>query len=115
MLLVGCGRRGPGAASTGPSGGRPAPEPPASFVARCAACHGQHGEGDGLAAATLNPRPRNFRDPAWQRATTDEAIRQVITAGGPSRGLSALMPAQGELRPGELDELVRYLRALRRE
>ncbi|SRR6266568_222506 len=32
----------------------------ASFTVNCASCHGAKGEGDGVAAAALNPRPRNF-------------------------------------------------------
>jgi len=32
----------------------------ASFGVNCASCHGPKGEGDGVAAAALNPKPRNF-------------------------------------------------------
>jgi hypothetical protein len=31
------------------------------FQANCSSCHGDNGEGNGSAAATLNPKPRNFR------------------------------------------------------
>ena len=34
------------------------------FAQTCATCHGASGGGDGPAAATLQPRPRSFRDPA---------------------------------------------------
>ena len=47
----------------------------ASFALNCAACHGAKGEGDGAAAAALNPKPRNFAKirsstgRAWRRST----------------------------------------------
>jgi mono/diheme cytochrome c family protein len=33
------------------------------FEKNCIQCHGQSGHGDGAAAATMNPRPRNFTSP----------------------------------------------------
>lgn len=104
---------GPAPRSSTPSSASTTPEAPAPYVARCLPCHGPHGEGDGAAAAALNPRPRNFRNAEWQRATSDEALRTVITLGGMARGLSAAMPAQGEMPPAELDAIVRFIRALR--
>jgi mono/diheme cytochrome c family protein len=85
-------------------------EAPASYRVRCASCHGDSGNGDGTAAASLTPRPRAFRDAAWQRATTDERIRAVITGGGASVGLSALMPAHADLSAAELDAIVAFIR-----
>jgi cytochrome c oxidase cbb3-type subunit 2 len=32
-----------------------------TFQARCSGCHGVDGDGNGLASATLNPKPRNFK------------------------------------------------------
>jgi mono/diheme cytochrome c family protein len=32
----------------------------ASFARNCASCHGPKGEGDGIAAKALNPKPRNL-------------------------------------------------------
>ncbi|MDX2092301.1 MAG: cytochrome c [Kofleriaceae bacterium] len=84
---------------------------PAAYRARCASCHGEGGDGDGIAATSLTSRPRAFRNPAWQRATTDERIRAVIIDGGASVGLSPLMPAHPDLSATELDELVRFIRA----
>jgi high-affinity iron transporter len=34
----------------------------ALYVQNCVSCHGEHGVGDGPAAATLNPKPANFTD-----------------------------------------------------
>ncbi|HEY3495923.1 MAG TPA: c-type cytochrome, partial [Polyangiaceae bacterium] len=42
------------------------------FKARCVVCHGEKGHGDGPGAAALNPKPRDYTDPAWQGSVTDE-------------------------------------------
>src|SRR5690349_8195591 len=33
-----------------------------TFSTTCASCHGADGKGDGVAGATLNPKPRNFHE-----------------------------------------------------
>lgn len=85
-----------------------APEP---FAARCATCHGPNGHGDGAAAGGLSPHPPDFRDPQWQKQTSDDELRDVILNGGVARGRSALMPANAGLSPSELEALVRFIRA----
>lgn len=65
------------------------------FSIRCTPCHGAQGHGDGVAAAALTPRPRNFADPGWQQ--TDANIEQIIREGGTAVGKSALMPANPDL------------------
>jgi mono/diheme cytochrome c family protein len=83
---------------------------PRLYAERCSTCHGPAGRGDGPAGQSLSPRPRDFADARWQRATSDADIRNAIHGGGGARGLSPLMPAQPDLGPRELDELVAYLR-----
>lgn len=68
------------------------------YAMRCTPCHGQDGKGDGMAAATLNPKPRDYRDAAWQAITTDESIEKAILEGGPAVGLSPLMPPNPDLK-----------------
>ena len=80
------------------------------YTSRCAACHGKHGKGDGLAAAGLNPPPRNFTDSSWNARTTSERLHAVIRSGGASAGLSVAMPAHAELSDAELDALVACIR-----
>ncbi len=72
------------------------------FAKRCAACHGPNGEGNGPAAAGLNPKPRNYHDKAWQAATTDEEIEKAIVYGGAAVGKSPVMAANPDLqaKPG---------------
>lgn len=109
---------------TGPQGGAPPPVPsggapgsPAAeaqqlFATVCATCHGPAGAGDGPAAASLNPRPQNYTDAAWQAKVTDDEIRKVILEGGQAVGKSAAMPAQVQLKdkPAVVDELVKMIR-----
>jgi len=80
----------------------------------CSACHGESGKGDGMAAAALDPKPRNYTDAAWQAATTDEHIKQVIMDGGAAHGLDGAMPAhEGRINSDEeLAAIVAYIRSL---
>ena len=67
------------------------------FSTRCTPCHGATGAGDGAASASLDPRPRNFHERAWQTATSDESIERIIQFGGIAVGKSAAMPANPDL------------------
>jgi mono/diheme cytochrome c family protein len=53
------------------------------YAERCSACHGADGSGDGPAAAALQPKPRNFRDPQFWRARPRMQIRLVVEKGRP--------------------------------
>lgn len=82
------------------------------FSSRCAACHGPDGRGDGPGAANLNPKPRDFHDPAWQASVSDSQIESVIVYGGAAAGKSPLMVGNPDLanQPGvvaALRELIR--------
>ena len=82
------------------------------YATVCAACHGTDGTGTGPAAASLNPKPRNYTDAAWQAGITDEQIKQTILLGGQGVGKSPMMPGQPQLKdqPEVLDGLVRIIR-----
>lgn len=84
-----------------------------TYARRCAPCHGPSGRGDGPAAVALLPRPRDLSAAAWQRATSDAQIEQVIGEGGAAIGLSPLMPAHPELAadPSTLAALRMLLRS----
>jgi cytochrome c553 len=87
-----------------------------TFNTFCSACHGQSGTGDGVGAASLNPKPRNYTDKAWQASVTDEQIRQIIVWGGAAVGKSELMPPSPQLqaKPEVLEELVKIVRGFGR-
>jgi len=87
-------------------------DPQEVFKTRCVMCHGESGKGDGAAAAALNPKPRDYTDAAWQKATSDEQIKATIAQGGAAVGKSPLMPGQPDLadKPEVLDGLVKIIR-----
>ena len=67
------------------------------FSQRCVPCHGASGAGDGPASASLDPKPRQFTDAAWQAQVTDEYIEKIIKLGGAAVGKSAAMPSNPDL------------------
>jgi mono/diheme cytochrome c family protein len=87
-----------------------------AFGQVCAACHGIGGMGDGPAAASLNPKPRNYTDPAWQASISDQQIKDTIVKGGQAMGKSAMMPAQPRFadKPEVLDGLVKIIRGFKK-
>lgn len=103
------------AAGTGGGGGAAKVDMAAArevFNARCSACHGTSGHGDGPGAAALNPKPRNYTDKAWQASVTDEQIKKTILYGGAAVGKSPIMPASPDLdaKPELVDGLVKIVR-----
>jgi len=81
------------------------------FEMYCVSCHGAKGVGDGVAAAALNPKPRNFTDSAYMAAKTDEQLKKVIVEGGAANGLSPMMaPWGGTLKPDEITNVLGYVR-----
>lgn len=67
------------------------------FSQRCVPCHGAAGKGDGPASASLNPKPRAFGDPEWQKSVTDDHLIKIIKFGGAAVGKSAAMPNNPDL------------------
>ncbi|VTY39851.1 Ferrous iron permease EfeU [Xylophilus ampelinus] len=53
----------------------------ALFKSTCAACHGEHGAGDGPLASRLDPHPTDFLDRERARNRSPLALYQVISQG----------------------------------
>ena len=115
--LAACSKSEPPAPAPAPAPA--APPPPAApltaegvFKTRCATCHGEGGHGDGPAAVALNPKPRNYTDPEWQKSVTDEQLKKTIVGGGVSVGKSPLMVPNPDLAGNEevLNGLVKIIR-----
>ena len=52
------------------------------FDSNCTACHGSQGGGDGPAAPTMNPRPRNFANPnGWTNGYHAPGIYKTLNEG----------------------------------
>jgi len=77
------------------------------FAAQCVTCHGAGGAGNGVAAAGLNPKPRNFTAAeGWKNGRKPSAIYGTLT-----KGLNA-MPSFGSLPSDDRWALVHYVRTL---
>lgn len=102
---------GSGSSAAAAGSGEP---PPAEkmFMTVCATCHGQDGSGNGPVAESLNPKPRNYTDKAWQASVTDDDLKKIIVGGGHAVGKSPMMPANPGLKdqPEVLDGLVQIIR-----
>lgn len=83
-----------------------------SFNTTCASCHGESGKGDGVAAAALDPKPRDLSDPAYVSGLTDEHLVKVISEGGAAVGKSVMMPAWGSvLSEADVLNVIAYIRS----
>lgn len=81
----------------------------------CAVCHGADGRGDGPVAATLDPPPRDLRDPSTYRVGASlEEVASTIEKGVLVFGGSG-MPAYPHIPAEERLELARYIVSLQEE
>jgi len=105
-----------------PTGGKPvaqlSPDEQAAriFGTLCVNCHGADGTGNTPIAASLDPKPRNYTDPAWQASVTDEQIAKTIVGGGASVGKSNVMPPNPDLadKPEVVNGLVKIIRGFKK-
>ena len=83
------------------------------FVASgCHACHGEDGSGNPPIAKTLNPPPRDFRDPKiYKKGSKVEEIAETIRKGIPSSG----MPPYGHISAEKRELLAIFIRSLQSE
>jgi mono/diheme cytochrome c family protein len=85
------------------------------YVSYCSSCHGPKGEGDGPAAAALQPRPAKHSDGAYMNALSNAHLFKVIEQGGQAVGKSPLMaPWGGTLSDDQIWDVVAYVRSLAR-
>lgn len=76
----------------------------------CATCHGQQGQGDGAAAAALNPQPADFTDPTFWAERDRDRIYTVIREGAAAVGGSPLMVAwQNTYSDEQIEALTDYV------
>jgi high-affinity iron transporter len=84
------------------------------YKSNCTACHGETGKGDGPAAVSFKPAPRDHTDRAYMDKLTDKNVADVITMGGAAKGMP-LMPSSPQIRGADLDALIAYVRSLSRK
>jgi mono/diheme cytochrome c family protein len=59
----------------------------ASFATNCAACHGDKGEGDGAAAAALDPKPRNLATEPLKNGAKVTQVFETLAKGIPGTAM----------------------------
>ena len=79
----------------------------------CASCHGARGDGQGPAAAGLNPKPARHDDGAYMNDLSNEYLFKIIKEGGAAVGKSPLMaPWGGTLSDAQIWDVVAFVRSL---
>lgn len=79
-----------------------------TYVAKCQACHGPEGKGDGPAARALPKPPPDFTTSAFWKDQSPAALRGIIANGRPGTAMRGF-PMSDE----QLTQLVTYLQTLR--
>jgi mono/diheme cytochrome c family protein len=80
------------------------------YEARCLACHGAEGKGDGPAGAALNPPPADFTDPHHASFYSDAGRVETIRGGVPETAMPAFRDV---LTEREILDIYAYVKALR--
>jgi len=83
----------------------------ATYLARCAPCHGEGGGGDGWLARKLPDSPTRFSNPEWRRSVDPVYVSRVIALGGSHVGISPLMPSSADIASNDrlLAELTEFV------
>jgi hypothetical protein len=77
------------------------------FTMNCVSCHGEQGKGDGVAGASLNPKPRNFHDlNGWTNGPSITMLYKTLQEGITSRG----MASYANLPPEDRLNIIMYIR-----
>ena len=82
-----------------------------TYKVYCKKCHGKRGNGKGLMAKDLNPKPRDFTDKTRMEKRSDWQIFLGIKEGGPAVGLSDQMTGwKDTLTEQEMRDVAAYIR-----
>ena len=81
------------------------------FTANCVVCHGDKGDGMGPAAATMNPKPRNFTSAADMKGIDDARLHKSTAEGRPG---TAMVGFAKTLKAGDIDDVVAYIKSLKK-
>ena len=95
--------------------GNPTPATPGMklYAQHCAGCHGATGDGNGLAAAFLFPKPRNFRLGKFRLVSTENSVpsrvdlEAVLVRGMPGSSMPSWKHFTEEQRKLLIDEVYR--------
>jgi mono/diheme cytochrome c family protein len=89
-------------------------------IGACVSCHGAAGEGDGLAAAALNPKPRSFSEGKFLydtdgdgKAGTDADLLNILQNGAAKYRGSPLMVGRPDISEADHKALIAFVRSLK--
>lgn len=77
------------------------------FTQLCNVCHGKSGKGDGIAAASLNPKPANLTSESVQKQTDGEIYWKI------QHGRSPMPTFKNQLSEKQIWAVVDYIRTLK--
>jgi len=77
------------------------------FKQLCTVCHGKAGKGDGIAAASLNPKPANLTSEIVQKQTDGEIFWKI------DQGRSPMPTFKNQLSEKQIWAVVDYIRTLK--
>jgi mono/diheme cytochrome c family protein len=81
------------------------------FAQDCSPCHGLTGHGDGPAAASFQPKPRDLSDGKYVSTLSDEYLFKLIREGGAAMDKSPFMPPwKNVLSKSETRDIITYIR-----
>jgi len=73
----------------------------------CAMCHGKTGAGDGDLATDMKLKLKDYRDPEALKSMTDGEIFTII-----EKGKGQMSGEEGRMKPGQIWDVVNYVRSL---
>ena len=73
------------------------------YDAKCAACHGEKGDGKGPLASNFDPKPGNFCDAKFCEGDVSKKIADSIT-----KGKNQMVPIN--LKPDEIKAVTEYIK-----
>ena len=78
------------------------------FRSNCISCHGERGEGDGIASQSLDPKPANLIDVS--KSVDDDYLYWRISAGKPGTSMVAW---KGILTEEQIWQAITFIRTLK--
>ncbi len=77
------------------------------YVAKCQACHGPRGKGDGPASRALPKKPADMTSAEFWKGMTEGKLQATITKGKPGSAMRGF-----PMKAKQLDDLVAYLNTM---
>jgi mono/diheme cytochrome c family protein len=83
------------------------------YLTYCAACHGESGKGDGLAAGSMPVKPADHTNGEVMNKQSDQFLFEIVSKGGAEVQKSPMMPGWGgQLKENQIRDVIAYIRSL---